>query len=464
MIDLFLIGILVILFGGILSILSRSISRTNVLLIFLSIGTVLTAIPAIKVLIQQTSYVTTYLMQQPLGDTVLCIDALSAFFILLIDIICMMGIYYGIGYLKAYSKGNYAIRSHLLYLTTLFVSMLLVVTVQNALVFLIVWEVMSLSSFLLVLFEHDKKEVIKASMDYFLQMHISVVFLIIGFCLCSLWSGGGYNFASFRSCLSSQSGNATILFILFFIGFGIKAGIVPFHTWLPKAHPAAPGHVSAIMSAVMIKMGVYGILRILLLSGTPSVVSAYIVLGLSLFTAIWGILYAIMQKNIKKLLAYSSVENMGIIGMGIGVAMLGAVTQKPMVAYLGLLSVFLHILNHGLYKGLLFFSVSNVYQQTHEKNMELLGGLAKPMRYTSKFALLGVVGICGLPPLNGFVSEFLLYLSLLVGISIQTPEHSIVYILSITGLSLVGAMGNICFLQVLWDSLFRLSSFRYCEY
>ena len=205
--------------------------------------------------------------------------------------------------------------------------------------------------------------------------------------------------------LTLKSGNAdfssfkptSLIFIILFIGFGIKAGFVPFHTWLPKAHPAAPSHVSGIMSGVMIKTGIYGILRILSLMSIPSLGISYFVLGISVVSALFGVLYAIAQHDLKRLLAYHSVENIGIIGIGIGVGMLGLAYHNNLVAILGFSGGILHILNHSIFKELLFFGAGAVYNKTHTKNIEKLGGLIKKMPYTAAFFLLGSGAITGLP-------------------------------------------------------------------
>jgi len=372
------------------------------------------------------------------------IDPLSAFFIIIILIMGLLGLIYSKGYLKPYIEKGKSVSSHYIFYTALILSMLGVVTCQNALFFLVIWEIMSLSSFFLCIFENSEKEVLNAGIKYLVFMHISVLFLIIPFAILSTKTGS-FDFESFSPVLRNNGPLADIIFMLFFIGFGIKAGFVPFHNWLPKAHPIAPSHVSAIMSGVMIKTGIYGILRILTLSGGVTKFIAYFVLIISVISALYGILYALGQSDIKKMLAYSSIENMGIIGIGLGVGMLGLVYNHPMVAFLGFIGAIFHILNHSIFKNLLFFGAGAVYLKSHTKNMELLGGLIKNMPKTAVLFLIGSVAICALPPFNGFIGEFLIYFGILKGLSVNSFFNFLVLIFAFAGLALVGTMALLCF-------------------
>ncbi len=351
-------------------------------------------------------------------DIQFVLDPLSAFFTIIILVMGLLALIYSKGYLKPYIEKGKSVNSHYLFYTALILSMLGVVTCQNALFFLVIWEIMSLSSFFLCIFENEEKEVLNAGIKYLIFMHISVLFLIIAFAILSI-KAGSYDFSTFAQVLKENNTFADVIFMLFFIGFGIKAGFVPFHNWLPEAHPVAPSHISAIMSGVMIKTGIYGILRILSLTGTPSKFIAYFVLIISVISAIYGILYAISQPDIKKMLAYSSIENIGIIGIGLGVGMLGLVHNQPIVAFLGFIGCIFHILNHSIFKNLLFFGAGAVYLKTHTKNMELLGGLIKKMPKTGALFLIGALAICALPPFNGFIGEFLIYFGMLKGLSIK---------------------------------------------
>lgn len=372
------------------------------------------------------------------------IDPLSGFFILIILIMGLLGLIYSKGYLKPYIEKGKSVTSHYIFFVGLILSMIGVVSCQNAFFFLIIWEIMSLTSFFLCIFENDKKEVLDAGVKYLIFMHISVIFLIIPFAILSIKSGS-YDFNSFSNVLKGNEGLKDVIFTLFFIGFGIKAGFVPFHNWLPKAHPMAPSHISAIMSGVMIKTGIYGILRVLTFVYEPTKFMAYFVLIISVISALYGILYAICQSDIKKMLAYSSIENIGIIGIGLGTGLLGIVHNQPMVALLGFMGAIFHILNHSIFKNLLFFGAGAVYLKTHTKDMELLGGLIKKMPKCAVLFLIGSVAICALPPLNGFISEFLIYFGILKGLSINSFFNFLVLISTFSSLALVGTMALLCF-------------------
>jgi len=446
-VNCFISGVIFILAGGLISLMFAENHKAKIVSIFSLIGTILILIPTIDILFTGKFLEKIFYLPEPIGKVSLIIDSLSAFFILVISVMSFVGIIYSVGYIEPYLNKNKNISSHFLFLTVLICSMLGVVTIQNALLFLIVWEIMSLSSFFLVIFESNRKEVLSAGINYLIYMHISVIFLIIGFIMLSLKSGS-FDFNSFKSILESNQIFANGVFICLFIGFGIKAGFVPFHNWLPKAHPAAPSHISGIMSGVMIKTGIYGILRILTFISLPSEFISYFVLTISLITALFGILYATAQRDIKKLLAYSSIENIGIIGIGISIGMLGLAYHNSLVALLGFSGGLLHILNHSIFKQILFFCAGAVYKQTHIKNMEQLGGLAKKMPYTAALFLVGSLSICALPPFNGFISEFLIYIALLKGFAINNIYMLILLIISVASLALVGSIALLCFTKV----------------
>ncbi len=371
-------------------------------------------------------------------------DPLSAFFAVIILIMSPLALIYAKGYLKPYQDKGKSINSHVALFVTLALSMLAVVTCQNALGFLICWEIMSLSSFFLVIFENEKKEILNAGVKYLVFMHISVIFIIIAFAMMSI-KAGSYDFSAFSMVLANNPHFRDVVFLLALIGFGVKAGFVPFHNWLPEAHPAAPSHVSAIMSGVMIKTGIYGILRILSLGGCPSKALCYAVLGISIITFLYGILYAIGQNDVKKMLAYSSIENIGIIGSGLGVSLIGIAYNQPVVALLGLAGGILHILNHSIFKLLLFFGAGCVYLKTHTRDMEILGGLVKNMPKTAGLFLAASLAICALPPFNGLISEFLIYFGMLKALSIKSFFAFLILIFAVSSLAFVGTMAILCF-------------------
>lgn len=440
----FFIGISILFLSGFFASLFSKKFKIVVLSLLTTVASILCLIPAVKVLFGGKNLVSTFDFNSIFGAVNFVIDPLAAFFIIVISVMSLVSVIYSKGYLKPYIEKGKNINSHLVFLPALIGSMLAVVTCQNALMFLVCWEIMSLSSFFLVIFENEKKEVRRAGIKYLVFMHISVLFIILGFALLSIKSGS-FDFNSFASILSDNAKFANLIFGLLFIGFGTKAGFVPFHNWLPDAHPAAPSHVSAIMSGVMIKTGIYGILRTISLIGTPSKTISYAVLVISVISALYGVLYAITQHDLKRLLAYHSIENIGIIGIGIGVGMLGVAYNAPVVALVGFAGGVLHILNHSIFKELLFLSAGSVYTKTHTRNIEILGGLIKSMPASAILFLIGSVAICGLPPFNGFISEFLIYFGMFKGLSINNFFALIMMLFAIGGLALVGTMAILCF-------------------
>lgn len=440
----FFVGIIILFLSGLVAGLFPNRHKITVLSVLTAAASIFCLIPAVKVLANGQNLVQTFVFNKLFGAVNFVIDPLAAFFIIVISVMSLLAVIYSKGYVKPYIKKGKDVRSHLIFLPALIGSMLAVVTCQNAFMFLICWEIMSLSSFFLVIFESEKKDVLKAGIKYLVFMHISVIFIMIAFAMMSI-SAGSFDFAAFASVMQGNTHFANIIFILLFIGFGTKAGFVPFHNWLPDAHPAAPSHVSAVMSGVMIKTGIYGILRTLSLIGTPSKYVSYAVLIISVITALYGVLYAITQEDVKRMLAYSSIENIGIIGLCIGVGMLGLSYDHSMVAVLGFSAAILHILNHSIFKELLFLAAGSVYTKTHTRNMEVLGGLIKSMPATALMFLAGSVAICGLPPFNGFISEFLVYFGMFNGLSVHNFFTVIALLFAISGLALVGTMAVLCF-------------------
>lgn len=442
--DIFFIGIILLLFSGFISALFNEKYKITVLSILNTAASILCLLPALNVIFRGHRLVQNFEFNNLFGTVSFQIDPLSAFFITIICIITTISVIYSKGYLQNYINKGKNINSHIIFYPILTASMLAVVTCHNALMFLVCWEIMSLSSFFLVIFENEKKEVLKAGIKYLVFMHISVIFIMLAFALLSNIAGS-FDFVSFSNILENNNQLKNIIFILFFIGFGTKAGFVPFHNWLPDAHPAAPSHVSGTMSGVMIKTGIYGILRVLELSGTPTKFIAYTVLIISIITALYGVMYAITQNDIKKLLAYSSIENIGIIGTGIGIGMLGLAYNHSLTALLGFAGGILHILNHSIFKELLFLAAGSIYVKTHTRDIETLGGLIKSMPKTAVLFLTGSIAICGLPPFNGFLSEFLIYIGMFKGLNISNFFSVIIILFTIAGLAFVGTMAILCF-------------------
>ena len=371
------------------------------------------------------------------------IDLLSAFFILVINFTIITGAVFAVEYMQMYSEKKRSDFSlHFFSFFWLLYSMLLVCMFHNMIMFLVAWEIMSVSSFILVIFEYEKPEVVKAGINYLVQMHIGALLLIIA-CIMVYNETGQYTWDALTAYFYEHKNIP--LFLLFFIGFGIKAGFVPFHTWLPHAHPAAPTHISGIMSGVMIKMGIYGILRVLLHVQSDLLAIGIIILVISSISGIAGVGNAIIQHDLKKLLAYHSIENIGIIGIGIGIGLIGVATNNDLIAILGFGGGILHVLNHSLFKSLLFYSTGSVYMNTHTREIDKLGGLIKKMPHTAILFLVASIAICGLPPFNGFVSEFIIYngfaesmISLSIGIKV-------LMMFAMLSLVVIGGLAIFCF-------------------
>jgi formate hydrogenlyase subunit 3/multisubunit Na+/H+ antiporter MnhD subunit len=376
------------------------------------------------------------------GDVMLKIDGLSAWFILIINFTVLTGFFYGLGYLKNYALSKSKISLHWILFLFFHLSMLFVCMIQNGFAFLVVWEIMSLTSMMLVFFDHENPKTFKAALNYFVQMHIGVTLLTIGF----IWiyhQTGSFSFDALHTYfLSNQN---LWLFLLFFAGFGIKAGFIPFHSWLPHAHPAAPAHISGIMSGVIVKLGIYGILRMITFLKSDFLLLGEIVLTLSILSGLYGILNAAVHRDFKRMLAYCTIENIGIIGIGIGIGLMGIGNNAPLMYYLGFGGALLHVLNHSLFKSLLFYAAGSIYQQSHTQNMENLGGLIKSMPKTAVIFLVGALAIGGLPPFNGFVSEFLIYNGLIEGVHTNSISQIILLVLSLAGLSFIGGLSVLTF-------------------
>ena len=379
------------------------------------------------------------------GEIIIRADALSGWFILLTNFTMLTGILYGRRYMKAYENRSADITLHYTSYIVNHSAMIGIFCVQNMLGFLCVWELMTLSAFLMIIFEHEKMEVLKAGINYFIQAHISITFLTLAFIWVSSHTGS-YDFNSIADyTVQAHPALSFMLFLCFFIGFGIKAGFVPFHTWLPYAHPAAPSHVSGIMSGVIIKLGIFGILRILLLIKVNYIEAGYTILVISVISGVYGVMLAIIQHNVKKLLAYHSIENIGIIGIGIGLGCLGMGHNNSYLAFAGFAGALLHTLNHSLFKSLLFYAAGTVYQAVHTMDIEKLGGLIKKMPKTATLFLIASLAICGLPPFNGFISEFLIYSGLFNGIVANPLSSSIMLVSALFGLVLIGGLAMLCF-------------------
>ncbi|MBP7462806.1 MAG: NADH-quinone oxidoreductase subunit E [Bacteroidales bacterium] len=374
----------------------------------------------------------------------LVFDKLSAFFIIVVNITIVVGLLYARGYLKPYynEKNALSFSMHYFAYLWLYFSMLLVVGCRDGLSFLISWEVMAISSFLLVIFDAEDRNIMKTGINYLIQMHVGMAILMIALILVEK-DTGSMSFDALPAYFTRHSNWP--LFLLFFAGFAIKAGFIPLHTWLPQAHPAAPSHVSGVMSGVMIKMGIYGMFRVLVSVQTDLLVIGVVVLVLSLISGLLGVMMAIVQHDLKRLLAYHSIENIGIIGMGMGLGIIGKAIANPQLMLLGFGGSLLHVLNHSLFKSLLFFNAGSVFHATHTRNIEQTGGLMKKMPYTALLFLVGSLAICGLPPFNGFISEYLIFYGMFQSLSGAGLYQAILLLFSIIGLSLIGGLAIFCF-------------------
>jgi formate hydrogenlyase subunit 3/multisubunit Na+/H+ antiporter MnhD subunit len=381
---------------------------------------------------------------QATGDSLIGLDALSAFFLVPIFLIGGLGSIYGLGY-RPRTKYPGSARRIEAFWGLLMAGMALLVVARHALAFLLGWEAMALSAFFLMGAEDARPETRRASLVYLIATHVGTLTL---FAVFALWRRVTGSFAFFPVTAGSLgAGTMTAIFLLALLGFGLKAGLMPLHFWLPGAHANAASQVSAILSGVVLKMGVYGLLRLLLLLEDPPAAWGGLLLILGSVSAILGVAFAIGQHDLKRLLAYHSVENIGIIFMGLGVAMLGRSSGNAALLVLGLSGCLLHVWNHALFKPLLFLGAGSVLHGAHTREIDRLGGLAKRMPYTAAGFLVGAVAISGLPPLNGFVSELLVYLGLFGGLSM----HGTGYVLSAMAapvLATTGALALACFVKV----------------
>ncbi len=378
---------------------------------------------------------------QAAGSGAVGLDALSAFFLVPVFLVGGLGPLYGLGYWpqRRHPSNGRKLR---LFWGLLVAGMALLVISRHALIFLLGWEFMALSAFFLVATEDHRAESRQASWIYLIATHVGTLTL---FGLFVLWRHATGSYALLpvaRDALSLSS--LHLLFFLALLGFGLKAGAMPLHFWLPGAHASAPCHVSAMLSGVVLKMGVYGLVRWLSLLPAPPAAWGSIILALGAASGLLGVVFALGQHDLKRLLAYHSVENVGIILMGLGVALLGRSSGHPEWIALGLAGCLLHVWNHSFFKSLLFLCAGAVVHATGTRQIDRLGGLAKAMPWTAACFLTGSVAICGLPPLNGFVSEWFVYLGLFKSALTGGTAATI----GVPVLAMVGALAVACFVKV----------------
>jgi len=377
------------------------------------------------------------------GDAVVGLDPLSAFFLVPVFLMGGLGPVYGLGYWpQRRHLGNG--RKLRLFWGLMVAGMALLIISRHALAFLLGWEFMALSAFFLVSTEDHRAESRQAGWVYLVATHVGTLTLFVLF---ALWrhTTGSYLLQPAAGALSLSTMN--LFFFLAVLGFGLKAGVMPLHFWLPGAHANAPCHVSAMLSGVVLKTGIYGLVRWLSLLPDPPVAWGGLILTLGAVSGLLGVVFAIGQHDLKRLLAYHSVENIGIILMGLGVAMIGRSTHHPEWVALGLAGCLLHVWNHSFFKSLLFLCAGAVVHGAHTRQIDRMGGLAKAMPWTAACFLIGAVAICGLPPLNGFVSEWFVYLGLLKT-AISSEHGGMSAMLGVPALAMIGALAVACFVKV----------------
>jgi hydrogenase-4 component B len=444
---LILLGLAILVFGGLIALV---LSRRPVAAVTLGAGSTIAGC-----LVGLAGLVGVFVYGQPArlvlpwntplgGSFAVSVDGLSALFLGLVLGFSVLAALYGAEYLLAY-KNRKNLGLSWFFLSVLVASMALVCLAANGLLFLLAWEAMSLSSYFLVMFEHERPEVRRAGWTYLVATHLGSAALLVMFVMLAGGPGGSFDFDSYGAMAQAGHSTIAVVFVLALVGFGTKAGFMPLHIWLPEAHPVAPSHVSALMSGVMIKMGIYGLLRTITFLGTPEPWWGWTLIAIGATGAVLGILLALAQHNLKRLLAYSSVENVGLITVGLGVGLVGWSIGSPVVTVLGLAGGLLHVINHAMFKGLLFFGAGAVNHATHTLDIDQLGGLGKRMPWTAALFVVGAVAICGLPPLNGFVGEFLMYLGAYRSVAGLAPAAATPSLAVIAALALVGGMAAACF-------------------
>jgi len=440
----FFTSVLIVLIGGFLSlVLARQAKLSKIISVFsLSAGCLWGLVDAVTKLSQSTVVSETFLYLNAFSLT-FEIDGLAAFFLVIIFAISLIASIYSYHYMDHEDK-PVKTASNYFFFSILIVSMALVVTATNIIGFMLSWEIMSLSSYFLVIYNHHSAENRRAGYLYFVFSHVGAMFIFAAFGLIYGYSGT-FELGSMTAIPETAK---ILIFIFSFIGFGSKAGVFPFHIWLPHAHPAAPSHISAVMSGVMIKIGIYGIIRMYSLLNFNTPVFGYIVVVAGFITGVLGIVYALSQNDLKRLLAYSSVENIGIVLIGFGIGMIGASSGQPVMAVLGFAGGFLHILNHSIFKSLLFMGAGMVLHKTGTRSIDALGGLLKHMKITGVAVIIGSLAISGLPPFNGFVSEFLIYIGGFKGIALGKTAF-VMSIFAIISLAIIGGLALACFTKVI---------------
>jgi len=437
---LLLSSIPVLLIGAALAVgLRANQARATAALVTQAIASLLVLVSIVPILAGDASIEVTWPWPAPIDQIAFRVDALGAFFLAWSLPMTFLGTLYAVGYLRPYFAAGRNGGPHFALLNMTSVAFVLIYSVQNALVFLIGWEIAAVAAWLLVIWDYRSQKIRFAGFNYLVSTHVGLFVLVAAFMLLHSYTGS-MDFAEFGAYMSSHPAGQGTLFLLLGISFALKSAFFPFHTWLPRAHSAAPAHVSALMSGVIHKAGLFGFLRFTLLGARPEAWMGWSVLIFGATSAIFGVLHTATQRDLKRMLGYSSTENVGIAAMAFGLGMLGWAWSNPALATLGFGGGLLHILNHALFKCSLFYAAGAVYRATHTIDLERLGGLARRLPRTAIFFLIGGLAMAALPPFNGFVSEFLIYSGLLSG-SAPTAEGDVVLVCAAAVLAFVGAVG-----------------------
>jgi len=406
------------------------------------IASLLIAVVALVTLITNETFAFTVYQPFPSLAISFVIDRLAAFFLLIIAIVAGCVAAYSTEYVEHLDGGSR--RNLLCGCANIFIlAMMLVVASATTISFILFWELMAASSFFLVMYEYDQPETRKAGIFYFIMTQLSTLFVLLGIIALYVQTG---SFA-ITSLNAASSPLIIVAFLSLFVGFSIKTGIIPFHKWLPYAHPASPSPISALMSGVMLKIAVYGLIRFLLDVFQPDIWWGILILAAGTASAVLGIIYALKEHDIKAMLAYSSIENVGIIFVGIGLSVIFTSVGLKDLAAISLLGALFHALNHALFKSLLFLTAGSVVHATHTRDIEHMGGLARRMPYTSALFFIGAVSISALPPLNGFASELLIFTSFFSSVSDVSSLLKVLLFIGLALFALTSALSAACFVK-----------------
>jgi hydrogenase-4 component B len=441
---LFSVGLVAFLFATIIPLISQKLPASKaprqISLILTSIASIAILAFALEIILSNSCYTLLAYQITSTFQFSFLVDRLAAFFFALIAVVSLAVSIYSVQYVE-HSKHEGRKNLIVAFMNIFIVSMVLVVASFSMFSFLFFWEIMALSSFLLVMMEFEKKETQKAGIFYFIMTHLSTLFLLFAF-LFIYTVTGTFDMAQIRA----EPLITSVAFVFLFLGFGIKAGIIPFHKWLPYAHPASPSNISALMSGVMIKVAIYGLVRFVLLLPMQTW-WGILILSAGSTSAVLGVIYALKEHDIKRLLAYHSIENIGIILIGVGLYVIFAVSGLYAIAFLALAGALFHTLNHAIFKSLLFMTSGSIVNATETRNIEEMGGLIKRMPKTALLFLIGAVSISALPPFNGFVSELMIFQVLFQSTALANPFLETILVASLAIFAFTSALAAACFVK-----------------